>query len=206
MSAVKFIAASRKRFLETNLAICWKAGMVEVTSVICYNKIMDFRKNQTGQSAGKTLNKISKEMGFYLSGFADGEGSFNISLINRSDYKNKWKVVVAFNISQKDNTVPLLFKKILKCGTIRYRKDGVCYYEVTSIKDIKNIIIPFFKKFPILSEEKRLKFGYFLEISKIVYYKKHLNKEGMKKLLSLRDLIKVKRKRKYSNREILKNY
>ncbi len=41
--------------------------------------------NRCGQSAGKTFDEkvISQEIGSYLSGFTDGEGSFNISIINR---------------------------------------------------------------------------------------------------------------------------
>ncbi len=165
-----------------------------------------YKKSKTGQSAGKTLNKISKDIGFYFSGFADGEGSFNVSLIKKDDYRNKWKVSVAFNISQKDNTVPLLFKKILNCGTIRYRKDGICYYEVTNIRDIKFVVIPFFEKFPLLSQEKKLRFKIFKQISEIVYNKKHLERKGMKRLLGLRDRMKVARKRKYTNQEILRSY
>jgi len=167
---------------------------------------MVYIKFKHGQSAGKTLNKIPKDIGFYFSGFVDGEGSFNISLIKRDDYKSKWKVTVAFNISQKDNTIPLLFREVLNCGTIRYRKDGICYYEVTNIKDIKFMVIPFFEKFPFLSQEKILKFKIFKQISEIVYNKKHLERKGMKKLLQLRDKMKVARKRKYTNQEILKSY
>ena len=37
-----------------------------------------------GQSAGKTFNN---SLGYYLSGFADGEGSFNVSLIKRDEQK-----------------------------------------------------------------------------------------------------------------------
>lgn len=163
-------------------------------------------KSSYGQSAGKTLNRISKRIGFYLSGFTDGEGSFNISLINRNDYKNGWKVVVAFNISQKDNTIPLLFKKVLNCGTIRYRKDGICYYEVTSIRDIKFVVIPFFERFPILSQKGKKRFKIFKKIAEIVYNGNHLKRDGMKKLLQLRDMMEVGRKRKYSNEEVIKSY
>ena len=37
-----------------------------------------------GQSAGKTFNN---GLGYYLSGFADGERSFNVSLIKRDEQK-----------------------------------------------------------------------------------------------------------------------
>ncbi len=162
-----------------------------------------------GQSAGKTPNrikKISKEIGYYLSGFADGEGSFNVSVVNRKkDYKHGWKISLSFNISQKDDTIPHLFRKILGCGIIRYRKDGICYFETRSVKDLSEIIVPFFQNFHIRSN-KKIYFGIFCKILSIVKKKEHLNKKGMNKILKLRDLMVVSRKRKYTNIEILESY
>ena len=164
--------------------------------------------NRCGQSAGKTFYKkvISQEIGSYLSGFADGEGSFNISIINREkDYKHGWKITLCFNISQKDSTIPKLFKDTLGCGTIRFRKDGICYFDVRKIEDLTNIVAPFFKKFPLLSNKKNT-FSIFCRALKIIERKEHLRIDGMKRILTLRDMIVVSRKRKYSNEEILNSY
>jgi hypothetical protein len=164
--------------------------------------------NRCGQSAGKAscIKKIPENIGWYLSGFADGEGSFNLSVIKRSDYRKKWKVSLSFNISQKDQTVPLLFQKTLSCGKIRYRKDGICYYEVRSIKEITEKVIPFFKRFPLKGKKQRKSFDVFFEISKIMKQKKHLHYEGMKKIIQLREEVKVGRRRKYTKNQILKTY
>ena len=171
---------------------------------------MAVKKSNCGQPAGKTSNKdmvIPIEIGYYLSGFADGEGSFNVSLINRmKDYKHGWKVSLSFNISQKDDALPKIFRRVLQCGTIRYRKDGICYFEVRKVKDIAQIVIPFFKKFPLISRDKKKTFDIFCRIVQVVRNKKHLKKEGMKEILRLRDLIKVGRKRKYSSRQILNSF
>jgi len=165
---------------------------------------MAVKKFNCGQSAGKTF---SKSIGYYLSGFTDGEGSFNVSIVNRKkDYKHGWKTILSFNISQKDDTVPKVFKEALKCGTIRYRKDGICYFEVRKVKDLKKVIIPFFKKFQFLSENKKKVFKIFCKILQIVDEKRHLEKKGMEEILKLRDLIIVTRKRKYSKKEILNSY
>jgi len=156
-----------------------------------------------GQSAGKAFDK---RLANYLSGFTDGEGSFNISVINREkDYKHGWKISLCFNISQKDDTVPKLFKNFLGCGKIRYRKDGICYFDVRKTKDLINIVVPFFKKFPMRSKKNEV-FQIFCEALEIVRCKKHLTKSGMKKILELRNKIVVGRKRKYSNLEILSTY
>ena len=42
--------------------------------------------------------KIPSHIGWYLSGFCDGEGSFNISLRKKPDYKSGWQVVLSFNV------------------------------------------------------------------------------------------------------------
>ena len=161
-----------------------------------------------GQSAGKTfdLNLISPEIGNYLSGFADGEGSFNISVINREkDYRHGWKISLCFNISQKDDTIPKLFRDTIKCGTIRYRKDGICYFDVRKVDDLVKIVVPFFLRFPLLSAKSKV-FKTFCKALDVVSNKEHLSKDGMKKILKLRNLIIVGRKRKYSNKEIIDSY
>lgn len=160
--------------------------------------------NRSGQSAGKA----SKEnLGYYLSGFTDGEGSFNVSIINREkDYKHGWKVGLSFNISQKDDTIPKVFRDYIKCGKIRYRKDGLCYFEVRSIKDLKEIIIPFFANFPLLSNSKKKSFQNFCKVIQLMVEKKHLTRNGIEKIIELRDSINVGRKRKYTKKQILKSF
>jgi len=169
---------------------------------------MTVKKFNCGQSAGKAfnLNLISQKVGSYLSGFADGEGSFNISVINREkDYRHGWKISLCFNISQKDDTIPKLFRNTIRCGTIRYRKDGICYFDVRKTNDLVEIIVPFFQKFPLLSGKNKV-FRIFCKALEIVNNKKHLTKDGMWEILKLRNLIVVGRKRKYSNKEILDSY
>ena len=169
---------------------------------------MAVKKFNCGQSAGKAFDMklISQRIGNYLSGFADGEGSFNISVINREkDYKHGWKISLCFNISQKDDIIPKLFRDTIRCGTIRYRKDGICYFDVRKVNDLVEIIVPFFQRFQLLSGKNKV-FNTFCKALKIVSNKKHLTKNGIGRILKLRSLIVVGRKRKYSNKEILDSY
>ena len=92
------------------------------------------------------LKNVPNEIGYYLAGFADGEGSFNLSFRKRKDYKNTWKISLCFNVSKKYKVILSLFKKHLGCGTLRQRKDGVWYYEVNNFTSIQDSVIPFFKK------------------------------------------------------------
>ena len=92
------------------------------------------------------MQGVSDRIGYYLAGFTDGEGSFNVSFRPRSDYSLPWNVSLCFNISQKDRVILALFKRYLGCGTIRGRPDGVWYYEVNNLNAIWDTVIPFFKK------------------------------------------------------------
>ena len=133
------------------------------------------------------VNQISSNIGYYLAGFADGEGSFNVSFRPRKDYKLLWKVSMCFNISQRDRVILALYKKHLKCGTIRGRKDGVFYYEVNNFTAILENVIPFFKRFNFLSAKKKRDFSKFQQIARIIKDGRHLNAEGIEEILEIRD-------------------
>jgi hypothetical protein len=137
----------------------------------------------------------------YIVGFVDGEGSFNISFIKRNDYKYNIKISPSFNISQKDREILEWIKSVFNCGTIRDRGDGVFYYEVQSIKSLKEIIIPFFNKYH-LRTKKHTTFKIFSEIVNLIDKGKHLEKEGILEIYDLREKIVVARMRKYTKEEI----
>lgn len=105
-------------------------------------------------SADNQQERLIKEnLGFFLAGFVEGEGSFNISLRKKIDYKVRWQVVLSFNVSQKDPTILKLLQSQLHCGIIKTRKrDGLRSFDVTNPKDITQKVIPFFQKYPVLSE------------------------------------------------------
>jgi len=132
------------------------------------------------------VKEISPKMGNYLAGFADGEGSFMIVIRNRKDYKLNWKLSLAFNVSQKESYILALFKKHLKCGTLRKRSDGVSYYEVNNISSIIENVIPFFKEFNFLSQNKQKQFSLFVQAAKLFGEKKHLTKSGFDVILQIR--------------------
>lgn len=145
------------------------------------------------------VKKIDPKLGFYLAGFADGEGSFNVSIIRRPDYQSGIKFLLSFNVSQRDRVILALMKKILRCGHLRERKDGVVYFEVNNINSLKNNVVPFFERFHFLSANKKRNFSIFKKIVEMINNGNHLHKEGTQEILKLREeLNKGKgRKRKY---------
>ena len=149
--------------------------------------------------------KIPSDLGNYLAGFTDGEGSFNVSFRKRDDYKIPWKISLCFNISQKDQVILSIFKKHLKCGIIRERKnDGIWYYEVNNFNAIQANIIPFFNRFGFLSAKKKRDFSKFKQIAKLIENEDHLKIEGIEKILEIRNEMNDGGKRNYSDEEILR--
>ena len=166
-----------------------------------------------GQSAGKAsgmtslnVNEIPERIGYYLAGFADGEGSFNLSFRKRRDYSNPWKVSLCFNVSQKDKVILALYKRHLKCGTLRSRKDGVWYYEVNNFTAIRDNVIPFFDRFGFLSAKKKRDFAKFKQIANLMADGAHLNRKGLKRILEIRKQMNDggAGRRKYDDAYILK--
>lgn len=148
----------------------------------------------------KWIRSIPQEIGWYLAGFADGEGSFNVSMKKAKDYRLQWKLEPSFNVSQRDISNLLLLKKTLRTGTIRTRKDGVHYFEVRNYKMLAERVVPFFEKFSFKSRKKTENFSIFKKIIKKMVEEEHLNKEGLREIVTLREkLNKGKgRTRKYS--------
>ena len=148
---------------------------------------------------------IKSSMGYYFSGFVDGEGSFNLSFRKRDDYKTGWKISACFNVSQKERVILALLKKHLKCGKIRQRKDGIYNFEVNNLKAISENVIPFFNKFGFLSQKKKQDFAKFKKIVKLMTENVHFCRDGIIKILKIRRKMNNGGKRKFSEKMILKN-
>lgn len=146
------------------------------------------------------LEKVPNDVGHYLAGFVDGEGSFNVSLRKLDDRTLGWQVVPILNVAQRDKTVLALLKRHLGCGRIQARKDGVHYFIVTNPTSIIERVVPFFKKFGFLSAQKKKNFRIFKEIALMMARDEHLSEAGLSKIVDLREQLNVGRgrKRKYN--------
>ena len=152
------------------------------------------------------VKSIPPEIGWYLAGFTDGEGSFNVSFRPRPDYKMPWKVSLCFNILQRDAVILSQFKKWLGCGTMRQRRDGVWYYEVNNLNAIVSNVIPFFEGFGFLSAKKKRDFGKFRELAAILGDKQHMTEAGVRRILKIRSDMNDGGKRRYQDEGILKRF
>ncbi len=151
------------------------------------------------------IKQVNPAKGYYLAGFADGEGSFNVSLRKRDDHSMGWQVVLTFNVSQRESHILAQYKRILGCGRIQERADGLHMYVVSNPNAILEKVIPFFKNFNFLSQNKKKNFSIFCQIANLVSKKEHLNKDGLEKIVALREKLNEGkgRKRKYNQKDVL---
>ena len=149
---------------------------------------------------------IPPQIGWYLAGFVDGEGSFNVSFRPRRDYKMPWKVSLCFNISQRDPVILSFYKKHLECGTMRQRRDGVWYYEVNNLNAIISNVIPFFERFGFLSAKKKRDFAKFKQLAQILADGAHQTEAGVRRILEIRSDMNDGGNRRYSDAGILQAF
>ena len=129
---------------------------------------------------------VPSQIGWYLAGFADGEGSFNVSFRPRTDYRAPWKVSLCFNVSQRDEVILAKFKRYLGCGTMRQRHDGVWYFEVNNLTAILENVIPFFDHFRFLSAKKQRDFLKFKQLAELLVEGRQNSREGIEEILRIR--------------------
>jgi hypothetical protein len=149
------------------------------------------------------MQRVPERIGWYFAGFADGEGSFNVSFRPRADYRSPWKISLCFNISQKDRVILALFKRYLGCGTIRGRPDGVWYYEVNNLIAIWEKVIPFFDKYGFLSAKKKRDFSKFCQLARVIREQEHLTEAGIRQILAIRRDMNDGGNRRYTDEMIL---
>jgi LAGLIDADG endonuclease len=146
---------------------------------------------------------VPNDIGWYLAGFADGEGSFNVSFRPRDDYRAPWKVSLCFNVSQRDEVILAKFKRHLACGTMRQRHDGVWYFEVNNLTAILENVIPFFDHYRFLSAKKQRDFLKFKQLARILAEGGQSKRAGIEEILRIRSDMNDGGKRRYTDELIL---
>jgi hypothetical protein len=127
----------------------------------------------------------------YLSGFADGEGSFSVGLTRRPDLENCFQLVPEFRVSQNGERSNVLepFQKTLECGSIRVNdrsrsSDRTVVFVVRRRSHLRERVIPFFIMNPLLSS-KRETFEHFATIVESMESREHLTPLGFERLVRL---------------------
>lgn len=146
------------------------------------------------------LDATPRNVGHYVAGFVDGEGSFNVPIRREHDRGLPFRVGLSFNVSQMGDDMPQFLRRVFTLGTVRGRGDGVFYYEVTKPDDLISRVFPFFQRFP-LRGPKRRDLEIFEEITWLVQTGRHLTRAGIETVLRLRAPMNRGGKRRRSDDE-----
>ena len=142
----------------------------------------------------------------YITGFVDGEGCFLVSFSLRSKMKLGIEVRPSFSVSQHKRSQDIIFflQRFFRCGGVRFsNKDQNYKYEVRNITELVKIIIPHFKKYPLMTAKKD-EFERFAKICELIYSNHHLSKVGLEEILMLSEKLNIDGNKKYRRTDLLK--
>lgn len=166
--------------------------------------------NPTGgdNQQGRPLGLLTPD---YISGFVDGEGCFSVSIrphpTVRCGNGRRWLVAPVFQVYQHryNERILELIRDHFGCGSIASKgpRSEVLTYSVYRRSDLQSVIVPFFERYPLVSE-KRHDFEKFGEIVDLMQRKAHQSDEGFRKIVELAFTMNQRGKqRRYRLEEVL---
>ncbi len=162
--------------------------------------------------ADNQQGRPDSNLGHYIAGFVDGEGSFHVAIQRNPTVKLTWQIVPEFHVSQHETSrkVLELIRNVFDCGYIKPNhrsnpNDQTLAFVVRSRKDLAVKVIPFFRRFQLRTSKKD-DFEIFSKIINGMQKGHHHSRKGLIELLKLAySMNRTGKYRRVSLNEILKN-
>ena len=141
----------------------------------------------------------------YISGYADGEGCFTVSISPRTKLLVGWEVRPSFSVSQNGDRAEVLhvMQAYFGCGSIRPdRSDRTLKWETRRLDDLVERVIPHFERYPLLSG-KRLDFDRFSAVCRLAADGRHRKRAGLIEIVELAREMNPSGRRRYDAEAIL---
>jgi LAGLIDADG endonuclease len=126
---------------------------------------------------------------WFVTGIIDAEGTFCTTIYKNKAYKTGWVVRSFFEIglNQRDSSLVYQLKDFFEgIGTISLdKKTNVLKYSTASLKDLSSIVVPHFKKYPLLTQ-KGADFLFFEQIVELMNKGVHLTINGLQQVINIR--------------------
>lgn len=144
---------------------------------------LQYRVNSKRKFSSKVESKLDP---FWVTGFFDAEGSFVISIYESKDRAIGWRVAPEFKITlhKRDEVILNNIKEFFGVGTITSYKYTL-NYKVRTLKDITEIIIPHFEKYPLITQ-KKADYELFKQVILIIKDKNQLDKNALQEIVNIR--------------------
>lgn len=150
-----------------------------------YNKIINPNFNNFNQRFYTTISSNNIKP-WFITGFSDAEGSFNIVIAKSPSNTIGWRIQTRFIIEihlKEIATLNMIQNFFGGIGTITINpKKNSARYTVVSFNDIQNIIVPHFNKYPLQSA-KKIDFELWKDCVNIISEKKHLTQNGLEQIV-----------------------
>lgn len=123
---------------------------------------------------------------WWISGFADAESCFRLSILKNNELNVKWYVRAFFQIRlhRKDIAVLEAIRDMFGVGKIYSGGKYGVSYEVYGIKDL-SVIVSHFDRYPLITQ-KRADFELFKLALNYMLQGEHLNLRGLNKIISIK--------------------
>ena len=91
----------------------------------------------------------------WITGFVDGEGCFYVGINAHPEMTAGYQVLPEFTVVQHERDVQILhaLKAYFGCGVVRVNHGDRMAYRVRKLKDLLEIIVPFFMKHPLKTKK-----------------------------------------------------
>ena len=158
------------------------------------------------RGGGRTKPVVKPE---YIVGLTDGEGCFYVNIRPPQSKTGRPWIETHFYLKVRIDDLPMLeaVKDALGCGAVYFQRENrpnhtqCCRYEINSRKNIRENVIPFFTRHPLLSV-KQNDFRLFATISQMIDREEHLTPSGFAKIRQLKGQMNYRTRRVRENRSL----
>ena len=122
----------------------------------------------------------------WIVGFIDGEGCFHVGISKHADLRSGYQILPELTVVQHQRDLDLLYelRSVMNCGVVRRNHGDRFCWRVRSLKNLVEVIIPFFDKYPLKSK-KYLDFLKFRKVIMMMQKAEHLSKDGFAEIAKI---------------------
>lgn len=122
----------------------------------------------------------------WVAGFTSGEGCFKVFVQEHLKNLAGFRVMLGFTITQhnRDENLMKSFIDYFGCGKIEHRGDRLDFM-VKNLRDTRDIIMPFFQKYPIVGVKSK-DFDDWCLVVKLIIDKEHITNSGVEKIRKIK--------------------
>ena len=124
---------------------------------------------------------------WFVTGLTEGEGCFCVSIAIRPKMKVGLEARPSFSLSLNERDRDLLggLQAFFECGWIRESpSDRTFKYEVRSVRELLDRIVPHFEAYPLLGAKRRSCEG-LAQVCEMMWQGHHLRPDGMAEIVKL---------------------